>query len=226
MGPANDPRTRQGEQRGAPQLSGTWRGRIVRNRHHGCGSGGAHAMAAAASYRVDHGRRRPAAWHLILRTWRSSWQAGVRTRLSVGTAYGVVLLAFAGALSMAMTKDTRAKARYRIENPAVVPASMQEEGAGPAQSVFSVLRRHERSRDHSRQFFHDERDLRPVSYRDLQGMAVLRPPLLVFQQSVVPQVDRVHAGCRRDDTLEVVRRVPRSRRVLQWPLRPSHQGTD
>ena len=37
---------------------------------------------------------------------------------------------------MAMTRDTRAKARYRIENPAVVPASMQEEGRGGPHSPF------------------------------------------------------------------------------------------
>ena len=72
----------------------------------------------------------------ILRTWRSSRQADARQRLSVGTAYVVVLLAFVGAFSMAMTRDTRAKARYRIENPTVVPASMQEEGSGPQSPFF------------------------------------------------------------------------------------------
>ena len=57
-------------------------------------------------------------------------------------------------------------------------------------------------------------------------MELVGAPLLVVQQPVVPQVDRVHAGRRRHEAVEVVRRLPRSRGVLQRPLRPADQGAD
>ncbi len=72
----------------------------------------------------------------MLSAWRTARQVGSRQRLALGTAYVVVLFAFAGAVGMAMTHDSRAKSRYRIENPTVVPASMQEEGRGPHSPFF------------------------------------------------------------------------------------------
>ena len=47
-----------------------------------------------------------------------------------------MLLAFASALGLATTHDSRTKAQYRIENPTVVPASMQQEGRGPHSPFF------------------------------------------------------------------------------------------
>ena len=72
----------------------------------------------------------------ILRAWRSPSPDVRSQRLPVGAAYVVVLILFAGAVGMAMTRDTRTKSQYRIENPAVVPASMQEEGRGPGSPFF------------------------------------------------------------------------------------------
>ena len=60
----------------------------------------------------------------------------------------------------------------------------------------------------------------------LRPVELVDAPLLVVQQPVVPQVDRVHAGRRRDQALEVVRRLPRPRGVLQRPLRQADQGAD
>ena len=57
-------------------------------------------------------------------------------------------------------------------------------------------------------------------------MELVGAPLLVVQQPVVPQVDRVHAGRGRHEAVEVVRRLPRPRGVLQRPLRPADQGAD
>ena len=55
----------------------------------------------------------------------------------------------------------------------------------------------------------------------------LGAPLLVVQQPVVPQVDRVHAGRgRHASRQQVVRGLPRPRRLLQRPLRPADQGAD
>ena len=70
-----------------------------------------------------------AAWIAMRRAQRS------RRRALAGT-YAVVLLAFAASLGMAMTRDGRMKAAYRITNPAVVPASMQQEGRGPHSPFF------------------------------------------------------------------------------------------
>jgi Tfp pilus assembly protein PilF len=73
---------------------------------------------------------------LVMGAWLAARQARSRQRQALGAAYVVATLAFAAAFGMAMTHDSRAKARYRIDNPAVVPASMQEEGRGPHSPFF------------------------------------------------------------------------------------------
>ncbi|MCA1559836.1 MAG: tetratricopeptide repeat protein [Acidobacteria bacterium] len=73
---------------------------------------------------------------LAMGAWIAARQARSRQRQALGAAYVVATLAFVAAFGMAMTHDSRAKARYRIDNPAVVPASMQEEGRGPHSPFF------------------------------------------------------------------------------------------
>ena len=68
--------------------------------------------------------------------------------------------------------------------------------------------------------------VRPLPQGHLRAVELVGASLLVVQQPVVPQVDRVHAGRRRHEAVEVVRRLPRSRRVLQRPLRSADQGAD
>jgi tetratricopeptide (TPR) repeat protein len=68
--------------------------------------------------------------------WLAGRQARSSQRLALGGAYAVVLVAFASALAMAMTHASRVNAQYRIENPTVVPASMQQEGRGPHSPFF------------------------------------------------------------------------------------------
>ena len=64
-------------------------------------------------------------------------------------------------------------------------------------------------------FFMTSEDCAPLPQGHLRPVELVGPPLLVVQQPVVPQVDRVHAGRRRHEAVEVVRRLPRPRRVLQ-----------
>jgi hypothetical protein len=70
--------------------------------------------------------------HIVLSAWRSA-RRGVSPSLAVGLAAVV----FAAAFSVAATGryDHQRRETYRIANPKVVPASMEEEGAG-ASSPF------------------------------------------------------------------------------------------
>ena len=68
--------------------------------------------------------------------WIAMRRAQPSRRRALAGTYAVVLLAFAASLGMAMTRDGRMKAAYRITNPAVVPASMQQEGRGPHSPFF------------------------------------------------------------------------------------------
>jgi tetratricopeptide (TPR) repeat protein len=74
---------------------------------------------------------------LLLRfAWNAVQRARASQRLVLGGVYSVVFLAFASALGLATTHESRNKARYRIENPTVVPTSMQQEGRGPHSPFF------------------------------------------------------------------------------------------
>ncbi len=96
----------------------------------------------------------------------------------------------------------------------------------PEEPFLPFLGQHERERGDSRQLLHDLRELRAMPSRHLRAVALLRAPFLLVQQPVVPEVDRVHAGRRRNAAVEVVRRLPRSRRLLQRAVRSSDQGAD
>src|SRR6476620_827392 len=74
---------------------------------------------------------------LLLRfAWNALQRARSSQRIVLGGVYSVVFLAFAAALGLAATYESRNKAQYRIENPTVVPASMQQEGRGPHSPFF------------------------------------------------------------------------------------------
>ena len=116
--------------------------------------------------------------------------------------------------------------RYRIANPEIVPTSMEREGGGPASPFFPSSSETNTGGIIPGHVLLDERELRALPHRDLQRVEVVGAPLLVVQQPVVPEVDRVHAGCRRHQALEVVCRLSRSCGVLQRPLRSADQGAD
>ncbi len=181
-------------------------------------------MASARSHCPDGGRRTsvaapvrldcPAAGALVCNV--SSSVACTR----------VVFLAFAAALGLATTDESRNKAHYRIENPTVVPASMQQEGGGPHSPFFPSSANTNVGGIIPANFFMTSESCGRCHKDIYEQWNVVGAPLLVVQQPVVPQVDRVHAGRRRHAAVEVVRRLPRSRGVLQRPLRPADQGAD
>ena len=106
------------------------------------------------------------------------------------------------------------------------PGGDGRRGRRAGQPVLSVLGQHERRRDHSGELLPDQRGVRPLPQGPLRPVELVDAPLLVVQQPVVPQIDRVHAGRRRHQAVEVVRRLSRSRRVLQRTVRPADQGAD
>jgi hypothetical protein len=72
-----------------------------------------------------------------------------------------------------------------------------------------------RQAENSQQVFHGVRFLQALPRRYLQPVVQFGAPFFFVQQSVVPQVDRVHAGHGRHQAFEMVRRMPRSGRALQ-----------
>ncbi len=110
--------------------------------------------------------------------------------------------------------------------PARAAGADGRRGRRRAQPLLSFLRRHQRRPDDPRQFLPDEQDVRALPQGHLRAVELVGASLLVVQQPVVPQIDRVHAGRRRNAAIEVVRRLPRSRRLLQRPVRSADQGAD
>ena len=84
---------------------------------------------------------------------------------------------------------------------------------------------HQHGQDHPVRFLHGLRPLRRMSQGHLPAMAEFHAPLRVLQQSVLSPLHRAHAGVERNARQQVVRRMSRPRRILQRPLRPSHQRT-
>ena len=72
----------------------------------------------------------------------------------------------------------------------------------------------------------DSEVLRQLPQGHLRAVEVFHAPLRLVQQPVLPEVHRVHAGRGGNAPEQMVRGLSRSRRLLQRPLRPAHQGTD
>ncbi len=73
------------------------------------------------------------------------------------------------------------------------PLSMNEEGAG-AQSPFAPSSAADQyGEDHPLEFLHGFRVLRPVPQRYLRTVEGVDAPLRIVQQSVLPEIHRVHA---------------------------------
>ena len=83
-----------------------------------------------------------------------------------------------------------------IVNPKLAPLSMEGEGAGPASPFFPSSADTNTKSTIPANVLHDERDLRALPQGHLRPVELVGAPLLVVQQPVVPQVDRVHAGRR------------------------------
>ena len=73
----------------------------------------------------------------LLLAW--AWQVARRTagrQWIVAASAATLLVLIAGAATLQLRWDSWRRDAYRIENPAVVPASMNEEGAGPSSPFF------------------------------------------------------------------------------------------
>ncbi|HYT66515.1 MAG TPA: tetratricopeptide repeat protein [Vicinamibacterales bacterium] len=73
---------------------------------------------------------------LVYGAWLGARRLASRERVALGTAYAVAAVALLGAPAIAWRGGSLDQARYRIRNPALVPASMDEEGAGPRSAFF------------------------------------------------------------------------------------------
>jgi tetratricopeptide (TPR) repeat protein len=73
-----------------------------------------------------------AAWALVVATRQTS------PRARVSMVCGVLFLALVGSIAATASarRDDRRRAEYRISNPEIVPARMEEEGAGPRSPFF------------------------------------------------------------------------------------------
>ena len=79
----------------------------------------------------------------------------------------------------------------------------------PQLHFFPLRREYRRESNHPLRVFYEAGIMRGgrLSYGHLQAVAVKRTSLLILQQSVVSEIDRVHAGRGRDEAVEMVRRL-------------------
>ena len=105
--------------------------------------------------------------------------------------------------------------RNRIENPLLPPTTMDGEGDGPQGLFFpSSAQVYGTKKIPSKYFM--ESDSCKRCHEDIYNQWFSSAHhFLVLQQSVVSQVDRIHAGRCRHEAVEVVRGLPRSSRALQ-----------
>jgi Flp pilus assembly protein TadD len=68
--------------------------------------------------------------------WVGARRLASPQRAALAAAYAIAVIALAGAPAVAWRGGSRDQARYRIQNPSVVPFSMDEEGAGPRSPFF------------------------------------------------------------------------------------------
>ena len=163
---------------------------------------------------------------LAFGAWAGARRRASGERLALGAAYAMAVTALLGAPAVAWRGGSADRERYRIVNPALVPASMDDEGAGPKSPFFPSSANTNVAGTIPANFFMTSESCGRCHTRDLRAVELVDAPLLVVQQPVVPQVDRVHAGRGRHAAVEVVRGLPRPRRLLQRPLRPADQGAD
>ena len=83
----------------------------------------------------------------------------------LGASLATLVLVAAAVTAARAGRDEARSREYRIENPDVVPASMEEEGRGPDEPVLPFVGRHERARDHPGQLLPDERDAAAAATR-------------------------------------------------------------
>ncbi len=130
----------------------------------------------------------------------------------------------AGRAAGLSTLGTRLPPRAaRPERPHLEPrcrSRLDERGRRRAEiAVLPLLRQDQHRRHHPLEFLHGLRKMRRVPQGHLPAVEKLDAPLRQLQQPVLPEVRRVHAERRRDAAEQMVRGMPRSRRLLQWPVR-------
>ncbi len=85
----------------------------------------------------------------------------------------------------------------RIRNPLVVPVSMDEEGGGPQSPFFPSSAKTNVGGIIPSNFFMDSEACGALPQGHLPAVEKLHAPFRVVQQSVLPEVDRIHAErCR------------------------------
>ena len=112
-------------------------------------------------------------------------------------------------------RETRWTQHGRIQNPTMPPLTMNGEGDGPNGPFFPSSAQVYGEAENSQQVLHGIRFLQALPRRYLQPVEQFGASFFVVQQSVVSQVDRVHAGYDRHQAFEMVRRMPRSGCALQ-----------
>jgi tetratricopeptide (TPR) repeat protein len=73
---------------------------------------------------------------LVAVVWPAARAGSVRTRATAAIAAASIVLAASAAAVIAYKHDETRRERFRIDNPDVVPARMEEEGGGPASPFF------------------------------------------------------------------------------------------
>ena len=124
----------------------------------------------------------------------------VRSGVAVAWLGVLVLLPIAGELWP--------NAKDRIENPASAPLSMDLEGAGSHSPFAPSSAQTNTGKIIPSNFFMDSAGCGKLSQGYLRAVEKLRASFRFVQQSVLPEVDRIHAGRGWHAAQQVVRRLP------------------
>ena len=143
---------------------------------------------------------------LVVDTWRRATGAASRVWAVRGALVAIVA---AGVAAPIVANPTRRQVAAGVSHREP-DSDANQHGRGRRRThepVLSVVRRYEHRRSDPIRVLPDQRDLRQVSRGHLRSVELVGPPFLVIQQPVVPQVDRVHAGCRGHAAIKVVCRL-------------------
>ncbi len=114
-----------------------------------------------------------------LRAMRSSFRAAYAIAVAI-----LILLP----TSAAVYRKLRPNPNDRIHNPPTAPLSMDQEGGGAAFAIRAILRANQYRENHTIEFLHGFRSLRPVPPGYLPAVEKLDASLRILQQSVLPEV--------------------------------------
>ena len=164
---------------------------------------------------------------LAIQAWRTASRQPRRAAAwSIRLALCGVLLAASAAVAARIERGAERREALRIQNPTIVPASMDAEGGGPKSPFFPSSADTNVRGHHLRRLFPDQRDVRAVPPRHLRAMEFAR--LTTFHRSTTSGTASRSSTCRTwlASVPPSGAPVATTMRCSSRTLRPPSQGSD